>query len=214
MTQDFPNNSNRAREQEKTEPAAEPRAQKIVDGTVVQRKKPFMRRLRETFIAGDVVNIKEYVLFDVLIPAVRDMFTDAMIQTVERTFNGDSRSSSRRMARRSPGVTNHINYSRPGSSPLRRNEPREVSRNARATHDFNEIILDSYAEADMVIDKMRDIIERYGKVSVAELYGLVGITPDFTDERWGWIELRNAGVSRLRGSQYLLNLPDPDPIRS
>jgi hypothetical protein len=212
MEKDFPNSSDKAREE--NVPADDSRAPKIIEGKAVQRKKPFMRRLRETFIAGDVVNMKEYLVFDVLVPAVRDMITDALIQGVERTFKGDIRSATRRSTQRSGPMRSHISYNRAADSPLRRNEPREVSRYARANHDFNEIILDTFAEAEMVIERMQDALEKYGKVSVADLYNFVGITPTFTDEKWGWIDLRNAGVSRLRGSQYLLNLPDPDPIRS
>lgn len=207
---DLPNNSDRARVQ--GDPADDPRAQKIVEGNVVQRKKPFVRRLKEAFIAGEAVNFKEYIVFEMIVPAVRDTIRDVLMQSVERTIPGSSHSP--RAVRRSGSMNSHINYNRSSNSPLRRNEPREVSQHARANHDFNEIILDSYAEADLVLDRLNDSLEKYGKVSVAALYSFVGITPSFTDERWGWIDLRTAGVSRLRGGQYLLNLPDPEPIRN
>lgn len=207
---DLPNNSDRARVQ--GEPADDPRAQKIVEGKVMQRKKPFMRRLKEAFIAGEAANFKEYIIFEMVVPAVRDTIRDVLMQSVDRTIPGSSHSP--RTVRRSGAMASHVNYNRAPNSPLRRNEPREVSQHARANHDFNEIILDSFAEADLVLDQMNDYLGKYGKVSVAALYTFVGITPEFTDERWGWIDLRTAGVSRLRGGQYLLNLPDPEPIRS
>jgi hypothetical protein len=48
----------------------------------------------------------------------------------------------------------------------------------------------------------------YGQASISDLYELVGITANFTDNKWGWTDLRSSSVSRARDG-YLLNLPRP-----
>ena len=89
--------------------------------------------------------------------------------------------------------------------------PRTMSQRGRARHDFDEIVLDSRAEAAEVIDTLTEVVSRYGEVSVADLYTMVGIRPNHTDEKWGWVELGDADVARVRGG-YLLDLPDPEPL--
>ena len=46
---------------------------------------------------------------------------------------------------------------------------------------------------------------------MADLYDMVNITGDYTDTKWGWYDLRGAGVERIR-SGYLLDLPRPVPL--
>lgn len=90
-----------------------------------------------------------------------------------------------------------------------------MSRRARETHDFDEILLETRAEAEEVLAKLGDMINRYDSVSLSDLYQLVGLTPTYTDEKWGWTNLEEASYSRVRnGGQpvYLLNLPRPEPL--
>ena len=59
---------------------------------------------------------------------------------------------------------------------------------------------------------MNEIIEEYdGIVTVADLYDLVGITDKYTDHKYGWTNLRNAKVERVRDG-YMLKLPKVLPI--
>lgn len=86
-----------------------------------------------------------------------------------------------------------------------------MSRQARSRHDFDEVVLTSRTEAEEVIDRLFEVVSRYGTATVADLYELVGITGTHTDNKWGWTDLRGAGVSRVRGG-YLLDLPEPQPL--
>jgi hypothetical protein len=88
---------------------------------------------------------------------------------------------------------------------------RVMSRQARARHNFDEIVLDDRAEAEEVIDRLFDLVSRYESASVADLYELVGLASSHTDHKWGWSDLHGAGVSRIRGG-YLLDLPEPEPL--
>ncbi len=86
-----------------------------------------------------------------------------------------------------------------------------MSRQARAGHNFDEIILDQRAEAEEVIDKLFELVSRYDTATVADLYELVGLSATHTDHKWGWSDLHGSGVSRVRGG-YLLDLPEPVPF--
>lgn len=53
---------------------------------------------------------------------------------------------------------------------------------------------------------MDELIEIYGMVSVADLYDLVGITGNYTDNKYGWTNIRNAEPVHVRDG-YMLRLP-------
>ena len=60
---------------------------------------------------------------------------------------------------------------------------------------------------------MEDLLDQYKLVSVADLYDLVGISGDYTDNKYGWTNLRNARVERLRYEDgYILKLPKALPL--
>ena len=62
------------------------------------------------------------------------------------------------------------------------------------------------AEAEEVLDRMSEIIDTYGAVSVADLYDLVDVSGTYTDNNYGWDNLRNAEAVRVRDG-YILKLP-------
>ncbi len=89
---------------------------------------------------------------------------------------------------------------------------RSISRTSRARNHFDELIIASRQEAEEVIDRMFDIMSRYGSVSVADLYELTGLQSSHTDIKWGWTEMRGAKPVRLRQGGFLLELPEPQPL--
>jgi len=208
---DYPSNSNNRKKE--TEIRKET-VEKIVTGEVVRRKTPLSRKVRDIFIGGDAQSVWGYVAYDILIPAVKDTLSDAVSMGIERMLFGDSRSPS---SRRRPGTqtnygyTNYSNYSKPGGSRYQKEEPRQLSRRAKSAHNFDEIILETRMEAETVVERLDDLCDRYGQATVSDLYELVGVTGDFTDEKYGWTDMRSAGVSRVRNG-YLLDLPRPEVL--
>jgi hypothetical protein len=191
------------------------KVQRVTTGEVVRRKKPLGARLKDIFIGGSARSVWSYVAMDVLIPAAKDMVADAATQAVERTIFGESR---RRVGTNFRGGT-YTPYNRfsPASSntpPWRagQQDPREISKRARATHNFDEIMLESRGEAEEVLDQLLEIISQYQAASVADLYTLIGVSAAYTDGKYGWSDLRGASVSHVRGGLYLLNLPKPVPL--
>lgn len=217
MPNEFPSNRHKDREvlnKPKAAPEEKKKIDPIVQSEVVRRKKPLGKRFVETFVGGDSKGVWEYVAFDVLIPAAKDTIADAVSQGVERMIFGDARSTSRRHGRR-PSEGPYISYNRYSSS--RHKDPRDerprpqMSRRARASHDFDEIILATRVEADEVLERMYDLVSKYESATVADLYDLVGVSGNYTDDKWGWVDLRGAGITRVRNG-YLLDLPQPEPL--
>lgn len=209
---DFPSNSQRPRRALQPEPAVEAvergKIEKVVEGEVVLRKKPLGKRFKETFIGGDGTTVWEFVKEDILIPAFRDLIADTVSGGMERMLYGDSRPVGRRLGSRGPG--GNIRYDlaarAAGGMLSRREEPRQMSRRARAAHDFDEVILPSRADAEAVLTGLFDILDQYEAVKVSDLYELIGQSSNYTDERFGWTDLRGSRAVRTRHG-YLLDLP-------
>ena len=70
-------------------------------------------------------------------------------------------------------------------------------------YEYDDIIIESRGDAELVLDQLEEIISTYGVASVADLYDLVGITGrSYTDNKYGWTDIRNAKVVRT-GRLYL-----------
>lgn len=207
---DYPGNSRKAAEAAKPEESNKKKIEQVTSTAGVRRKKSLSKRMADIFVGGSFKSALNYVFLDVLIPATKDMIADAGGQALERILFGESRHGNR--SRASGHNNGYINYSRYSTGPQRRREdPRDVSRRSRAAHNFDEIVLNSRAEADQVLERMYDLLSRYEAVTVADLYDLAGVTSDYTDGKWGWTSLEGAGVTRARDG-YLLDLPKPEPI--
>jgi hypothetical protein len=186
------------------------KVEKVTVGKVTTRKKPLGRRFAETFFGGDAQGVMQYVVRDVILPAVKDVVVDAISSGVERwVFGGDS---PRRPRSSRFGSTPYTAYSTPVTRPSPTTQyqtvpARAVSQQARAAHNFDEIILASRVEAETVLNRLNDRVIKYEQATVNDLYDLVGIAGDFTAEKYGWTSLEGSAVRRLRNDQYLLIMP-------
>lgn len=190
----------------KQEPPERKAPEKIISGSAKQRKKGVGSKFVEAFGGDDAKSVGAYLLMEVAIPALKTLISDMASQGVERALFGESRPRSTPRA----GNSNYTSYNRM-SSPTPRAEPRTMSSRGRATHDFNEVILDSRGEAEHVIDQLTEMVSSYGMATVSDLYALVGITGSFIDDKWGWTDLRDSGVRRIREG-YLILLPRTESL--
>jgi hypothetical protein len=205
MEPEFPPNSKIS----KTNENQEKNITQVVSGGAVRRRKSLRKQFSETFVAGDIRTAIRYVAFDVLLPAAKDMVVDSFTQGIEKLIFGDSR----RRGSTSPmaGPTGYVSYNRYSMAGRSSGPSRALSRQARARHNFDEIILDDRVEAENVVDNLFELVSRYESATVADLYELVGLNSTHTDHKWGWTDLHGAGVTRIRGG-YLLDLPEPEPL--
>ncbi len=212
---EFPANSQKA----KATDAPREKLNPVTSAEPVRRKRGLGRQFKETFFSGSAREAAEYMVVDIVVPAVRDMFADAMQSGIERLIYGDRTPGPSRGRSRSSIMNNtagHVNYN--SMAPTQREtkpsqaQQKMLSRRSRARHNLDELVIQSRQESEEVIDQMFDVLSRYGVVSVADLYELTGIQSGHTDMKWGWTNLRGAKAVRLRQGGFLLDLPDPEPL--
>lgn len=199
---EFPGNSKLPPKQD------EKKIESVVTGEVSSRQKPVGRRFKEMFLGGDSRSVFQYIMGEVILPQVKDLINEAVSRGVEQMIFGDTRGGTRtRGISRASGPTNYSRYSRPvvGERPGRDERPPPTVQ----IKSFEDIILATHVEAEMVLDRMKDLIEEYGTVSVADLYSLIGWSSTHMDNKWGWDDLTNARIQRVMGREggYALNLP-------
>lgn len=181
--------------------------ERVTKTPISKTKSSFGSRAIGAFIGEDINNVGEYLVYDVVIPTVKNLLTDMVSQGIERLLFGES---SPRRSSSSGSRVSYGSYSRPGSAPGNR---RPASAQSRRYHDFGDIELESRDEADLVLNRLIDLVDEYGLATVADLYDLCGITTEYTDENWGWTSARNMSVIRSRHG-YQLHLPRPDHVTS
>ena len=190
----------------KPEAPKEKRVEKVVDhDEFVTRKKSLRRKLGDVLIAGDLMDIRRYLISDVLIPAVKDTIFELGSRGLDMLLFNDGRGYSRHDPK---GNNTYISYNnqyrntaKTSSRRERRSdEPREYYR------DDDELIFRDRAKAEKVLRSMMAIWNEYHIVQKADLNDLLDETGNFTDTSWGWTDLSSASVDRVRGG-YLLNLP-------
>ena len=205
MEPKYQSNSHKSKEKAQTEAPAttEKKVDKPVTTGAKIKKKGAARKFSDIFVQEDARSVGEYVLMDVAIPLLKELCFDIISKGASMFFFGDrGRSSSRSVADRySYGGRGYTNYSRASERRETRTPTRSMS-----SYNYDEIIIPSRGEAEAVLDRMDEMLDKYGQVSIGDLYDLVEITGSFTDYKYGWTDLRTADVQKTRDG-YLLKFP-------
>lgn len=182
------------------------KVEKVVTGKVVTKQKTVMSKVA-TSMAEDFKNVKSYVVADVLIPAFKKAVSDIVANGIDMLLyhgEGGRRSDSRR------GASNYVSYNR-YSDRGRRDDNYRSNNSTLSGYDYDDIILETRAEAEEVLRCMDEIMDEYEQVTVADLYDLVGKSGNYTDNKYGWRNIRNAEPIRVRDG-YLLKMPKAIPV--
>lgn len=199
MAEELKPNSHKYKEAQKKNLPEERKVKKVVTGPVRQRKKPLGKKLAETFVAEDVQEVKTYIFSDVIVPAVKDTLSEMVKQAIDMILYGNSKPGRR------DKPYGRVSY----SSYYDRDERKERARGSRnqPTREFYDIVLDSRAEAEEVLESLRDIVDQYGQASLADYHDLCDVSGSYTDNKYGWTDLTRVTVSLVRGQGYVVNLP-------
>ena len=199
-------NSHKYKEEQKQKQASpeEKQIQKVVK-TPAKIKTNEARRIADIFISEDIANVKNYIFMDVIVPAVKKAIYDVVTNGIDMFLyggTGKGKSSS------SGSKVSYRNYYERKDGGGYRGSENNVSRNA---FDYDDIVFDNRGEAEAAKQQMRDIIGRYGMVTVSDLYEMAYQTAPYTAQKYGWMDVSSAEVIRVRDG-YKLKLPKAVPI--
>ena len=189
----------------------EKHVQKVVKGQARVKKKPPAKKVGDAILGEDVSEVKSYLIWDVFIPAVKDMIADLVKKGIDAMLFGGTeapRNIDRRRGTSRPSYSDYYDRNRDRRYDDRRRTRRP---NRRAVHEFDDILFADRFDAENVLSCMDDITMEYGMVSVADFYELAGEEGQYTDNKYGWGDVRDARVVKVRDG-WIIDLPKPEPI--
>lgn len=197
--ENYRSNSHKSREAARQE---EKKVEKVISGSASVQKKSELRRFADIFVSEDAGDVKDYLIWDILVPSIRRGLHDMITSVADMVFGKGRTTGS------TTSGASRVNY-RAYYEPEARSRPGQTV--ARTGYAFDDIVVDSRGEAETVLQQMDDLIANYGLVSVADLYDLVGINGSYTDNRYGWTNIASAKVVRVP-TGYMLKLPKVRPL--
>lgn len=206
LPNNLPDNSSKARESKKREqaqPKDDKKVEKVVRGKV-KTKQNGVRKITDMFLSEDTANVGNYILMDVLVPAIKKAIYDIVVNSLDMSlFGGRGGGNGKR--------STHDKISFRDYNGISRREERSYSNTARDAG-YQDIVYETRADARDVLDSMDEVLETYDAVSVMDMYDLSGLTCDHTLNNYGWTDIRNAKIVPVSDG-YIIKMPRAVYIR-
>ncbi len=189
-----------------------PKAEKVINGTAKTKKKNEIRKFADVFMAEDVTSIKTFIIEDVVVPAIKNTVSDTVRGIFDIIRNSIDVALFGQSGAPKKSGGSKVSY----TSYYERERDRKPvgTANSRNQFDFDDIIYLTRGDAQLVLDQMDDMADRYdGVVRVSDMYEFAGLVAPYTANRYGWTRnvVRNAAVVHGREG-YVIKLPPPFPI--
>lgn len=198
----YPSNSYSDREPvRKDQKEAPKKIEPVAQGKVRKGRKSLARKIFETLIVEDLRTIESHIIDDILVPEIQKALVETIRSSAEMMFGQSSKGRS--AYERSPEYTSYSKCSSTQSPVRTRPEARK-----RYSGVVDDITLPTKMVAEEALDRMYELLNHYDCVSVADYYAIVGVTSNYTDNDYGWVDLRGAHVMKVSGG-YILSLPRP-----
>lgn len=184
-------------------------AEKVISGKARRKKGSATKRFFDMLIKDDLKTIRDYVVWDVWVPTVKDALWQGSIGAVNAIF-GRTTGAGWTGVYDSKSRTDYVAFSKGGHNRFRSTNDRMADRDrGRALYGCDEIILDTLQEAEMILDALNETVQDVGVVTVADYYHMAGTSSEYTDNKYGWSDTIPRRITRLREGGYSIVLPKP-----
>lgn len=198
----LPSNSIGGPSEDISEEVEDHQVEQVVEAKMIEEKDSFIKKLRRSMFDGDdTKSVTDYVIFDVAVPAIKDLISEMASSAVDMILFGEVRGHARK--KDTPGdkpsySAYYANPRRGGGQIQTRTIPENITPWG-AGHGANErMIFANRTDAEDVLERMTDIMERYGVVTVADYLGLCGIRTNYTDNSYGWVSMSDIRRCTIR----------------
>lgn len=203
---DYTPNSHKYKNEQKAA-TEQPKVQKVVKGTAA-RKKNGVRNFKNIMAPGDVNNIKDYIIMDILIPSAKKVLSEAGRVFIDMLVWGDSGRT-----RNGSAPYDKVSYNDYGRYSS--NNQQSSATRTRSVFGCDDVIVNSRWDAEEVIRTLNDILETYQVVSIATFYDVCGIRDDnYMNNKYGWTSVRNAEVVPTRDGRFAIRMPKAMPLNN
>ena len=197
---------------------------KPLKGGISKKQPSFKEKLKRSFVKEDIKDIRDYVVFDVIIPSIKKSIFDTVVGTAAQVFgirvprnglgyfdNGYSGNTTL-----SPHERRYRDY-----TSLQRDRQLGPGNNRLAQYDrfyATDYPFTYKEDADATLEMLMDICDEYNWVSVAKFFeiadpeGTIAGKNPYTNNDYGWSNIDGA-VVKFDGNGYVITLPPAHPKR-
>jgi len=207
--EDYGNNSIKATEQASKETKNAP----VTTNVIVKDNNRFLKKI----FANDAKSTASTITNEVVIPGTKNLIVNILKRTIDFLFNGTS----------APAANNRFSYYDVWSSqnpnrvsygqsvfgiqqPSTMNNGMTVAQRS-SIFSASNIVFPDRGPAEEVLARMREIISRYGMVSILDFNELIGQKTSVQQNKYGWKDLSMATVSSV-AEGYIINFPRVVPL--
>lgn len=191
-------------------------ASKVVEATQTQKKfeTPATENVKvkkenglaKKFFAQDIKSTASGVANDVVIPGLKNLIVTILKKGVDYLFLGAGYSTPNNTNYSSYSVPRNISYA-PGYNPNQSSFGIQAANQKASIYAVNDIVFNNRGDAEEVLSRMCEALQKYESVSVADFYDLIGKpSPNHTDNNYGWKNLSTATVDRTQDG-YRIKFP-------
>lgn len=197
---EYPNNSNAHRNRENADNDLKP-IKRITNG----RKQSHGGRLFAAITDFILAEISDAVL-----PDVYDIGYKVVMDIADSIFYPDDSGRSKKSSEISSSRIGNFDYSSKSTSSSSRREKNR--KREKSGYKYEDVLYDTKPKAIEVYEYLRNRLDDYNMVTVADLYDASYIASEYVDNSYGWLELpEKPDIVRVRG-QYLLRMPKIQPL--
>lgn len=178
------------------------KAKPVIKGKVREQSPSITKRVASSFIQDDAKSIGEYVIFDVLLPALKDTMYEMVSRSLSMALFGTDKGTKK------TGNTPYYTYAGTTYNGQSRGSTDVYSRPNGLTDD---IIFEDREDAERVLDSLIDHLDQYRIIAVSDYYQMIGKPDTPQMNHFGWTDIKSARVSRVHGG-YKIDLPKPKRI--
>lgn len=202
--EEFKTNSNASKEEKLPGPSkVAPITTNVKIKNTQSEKKPFRK-----FFAEDAKTVGSHVVESVVVPSLQKLLSDAVKGAVDWLIYGSKGSGGQRSGIGSVSYSAYYRQPNTFNGPYQPAMSQPQRPNALTV---NEVTFYDRGEAEKVLQCLCESLERYGTVAVADFYDLVGQRCSYTDQKYGWYDLRPAQIIRAYDG-YIIQFPKIQPI--
>lgn len=174
----------------------------VVSEAPKPKKKTLWDKVKEQFINEDRNSIGEYLILDVIVPAIKKTLQETVNNGVDMLLYGET--TGRRNSNLPANRVSYRNY-----YDNRANDRYSAPR--PSAYGYEEIVFASRGDAEAVKYRMQEIIDQYQVVRVADYLELSDRPSGYTDNNYGWTtdQWYDVRIIRDRSGGYFLDLPRP-----
>lgn len=184
--------------------------------TAKKRKKGLIERFVVAMIGPEgIPSVTSYLNKEIVVPAIKDVIANSVSAGVNMMVYGHDKAGERRGGYSNYNSNQSSTYNRPirnyqssYSNAQRQAAPVEIEP-VRRNNMFSstDYIMSSRQEALDVLDMLRENLDNYGLVTLADFFDLIGVESQYVDNNYGWQDLTNVTIVPVRGG-YTLSLPN------